>query len=210
MAKKIALIGDIVSSQKIKNRAEIQKKLKALFKNINAKSGSIESPYTITLGDEFQAVYKNPESLFKNIWEILLAVYPEKIRFSIGIGELSTPINKKQAIGMDGPAFYSARNGLEEIKQTSYTINISGDKIPNENLLRQSLYLISFLSHGWKKTRLQIIKLMYDGLTVKKIAKKIKISDKAVYKNINAGALNVVINLTNEIESVINITQKQK
>lgn len=210
MTKKIALIGDIVSSQKIKNRAEIQKKLKTLFRNINSKSGSIESPYTITLGDEFQAVYKSPENLFKNIWEILFIVYPEKIRFSIGVGELTTPINKKQAIGMDGPAFYSARNGLDEIKHTSYLINISGDNIPNKNLLKQSLFLISFLSQSWKKTRLQIIKLMYDGLTVKKIAKKIKISDKAIYKNINAGALNVVINLTNEIESLVNINQKQK
>ena len=101
----IALIGDIIESKKIQKRAEAQKKLLLQFNKINSISKTLASPYTITLGDEFQALYKKADDLFRDIWRIALLLHPERIRFSIGVGELSTKINKKQSIGMDGPAF---------------------------------------------------------------------------------------------------------
>ncbi len=42
--------------------------------------------------------------------------------------------------------------------------------------------------------------MMYEGLSAKEISKKLKISNQAVYKNINAGALDIIVNLTTEIE----------
>ncbi len=202
--EKITLIGDIVSSRRIKKRQQIQNNLNKVFKKINERGEYISSPLTITLGDEFQAVYNKADFIFKHIWQIILSIYPEKVRFSIGLGEITTALNPVQAIGMDGPAFYNARKGLDEIKQTYFQFNVTGNERTNLELIKQSLFLLSHISYNWKETRLIILSMMYDNFSVNEIAKKIKITDKAVYKNIDAGALQTVIKLTAELSKSIN------
>jgi predicted DNA-binding protein YlxM (UPF0122 family) len=49
-----------------------------------------------------------------------------------------------------------------------------------------------------------ILSMMYEHVSISEIAKEIKITDKAVYKNIDAGALQTVIKLTNELSKNIN------
>ncbi|MHB1688519.1 MAG: SatD family protein [Ignavibacteriaceae bacterium] len=207
---RIALIGDIVSSKQIKSRSLIQKNLNNLFKKLNNKDKQMASPLTITLGDEFQAIYNSADSIFYKIWQIMLAVYPEKIRFSLGIGEITTRINSKQAIGMDGPAFHYARKGLEELKASSYLLNVISDFHPYLKLVKHNLFLLSNISYNWKKTRLEILTAMYEGLSVKQISNKLKVTDKAVYKNIDAGSLFIVKELLTEVEQYFNQILKEK
>jgi hypothetical protein len=202
--KKIVLIGDIVSSKRIKNRKEIQKKLQTLFKSFNKNNKEIISPFTITLGDEFQSVFSKADNVFKYLWEILFTIYPVKVRFSFGIGDITTSINTLQAIGMDGPAFYNAREGLNELKQSAFLFNIVHSDQKKIMLIKQNLFLLSHLSAGWKESRFKILSLLYDDLPVYQIAKKMKISDKALYKNIDAGALNNIISITKIISTEMN------
>ncbi|MEX2435642.1 MAG: SatD family protein, partial [Balneolaceae bacterium] len=102
MSNKIVLIGDIVDSKKLNeaDRSSLQEDLLDLIGKINKKSESIEAPMTITLGDEFQAVYASAESILADSWNILAGIYPVSARFSIGIGNIVTPINKEQSLGM--------------------------------------------------------------------------------------------------------------
>jgi hypothetical protein len=200
--KKIVLIGDLISSRKIKKREEAQKNLLKIFNKLNKNEQEIASPLTITLGDEFQAVYAKANPIFNHIWQIILALYPEKIRFSLGVGEINTKINRKQAIGMDGPAFYNARKGLNELKHSPFIFNITADS--EIGLIRQSLFLVSHFSYDWKETRLKVLTLMNENTSVNEIAARLQITDKAVYKNIDAGGLNVVKKLLKEISEVLN------
>ncbi|MFZ0452935.1 MAG: SatD family protein [Ignavibacteriaceae bacterium] len=205
--KKIVLIGDIINSKNISQRAKIQSQLNSTFKKINIDK-LLLSPYTITLGDEFQAVYNKADSVFNHIWLISLAIYPLKIRFSIGVGDITTKINRKQAIGMDGPAFYNARNGLNELKESGFIFMINSDELASKEIIKQSLFLISHLTSGWKKSRLDILVLLNENFSIGEIAGKLKITDKAVYKNIDAGALKIIIDLIKEI--TINLNQSLK
>ena len=205
--KKIVLIGDIVDSKSISERGKIQSQLNTVFKKIN-NDKLLLSPYTITLGDEFQAVYSKADSVFNHIWQISLAIYPLKIRFSIGAGNITTKINKKQAIGMDGPAFYNARNGLNELKESGFLFTINSDELISKEIIKQSLFLISQLISGWKKSRFDILVLLNENISIGEIAKKLKITDKAVYKNIDAGALKIITDLTREITSNLNKSLK--
>ncbi len=206
--KKLVLIGDIVASKKINNRAAVQKKLNKLFDRINEGNGSLESPFTITLGDEFQAVYKNADTVFPDIWEILFLLYPEHARFSVGTGSISTKINRQQAIGMDGPAFYNAREGLNELKENFYLFGVKGEGIINSELINQILYFTSHSVEKWKSTRMKIFKFLMEGLTIKEIAKKIKITDKAVYKNIDTSGMYLIMKIFNEISAALNAAIK--
>ncbi|HSD63425.1 MAG TPA: SatD family protein [Ignavibacteriaceae bacterium] len=202
----IVLIADIVASRQIKERDKIQRDLKNLLIKINKISGSMLSPMTITLGDEFQCVYSSADEIFNHIWKILVAVYPEKIRFSYGIGLISTRINKNQAIGMDGPAFYEARTGLNQLKERNYLFNISvsGNQSENIYLIRNSLYLVSYHINNWKKNRIKIMGSLSDGMQIKTIAKNLNISEQAVYKNITSGGLDLINDLSKNISGSFN------
>jgi hypothetical protein len=206
--KKLVLIGDIVASKRIKNRKEIQKKLQNLFKSFN-NNKEIISPFTITLGDEFQAVFSKADNIFKYLWEVLFAIYPVQVRFSFGIGDITTSINTVQAIGMDGPAFYNAREGLTELKQKAFLFNLVHNDEKKIMLIKQVLFLLSHLTSGWKESRFKILSLLYDDMPVFEVAKKMKISDKAVYKNIDAGALTNIISITKIISMEINNLLKE-
>jgi hypothetical protein len=116
----IAVIGDIVGSRRISERMAFQRRLQKAVADTNILSAShTASPYTITLGDEVQAVYENADGLIHHILYLMSGISPISMRFAIGVGSLSTPINTDMAIGMDGPAFHAARDGLERFTSRS-------------------------------------------------------------------------------------------
>ena len=204
MKKSIVLIGDIISSKKIPDRQKVQEKIRGVLAKLNKENMHLISPYTITLGDEFQAVLKNARHLFGDIITILYVIFPTKIRFSIGIGDIQTPVNPNQAIGMDGTAFYNARTGIDKLKECGCLVTIVNPEDACQKLIEQSLFLVSNKIVKWKQVRLQIFLDLCKNLPVKQMAKKMSITDKAIYKNIDDGELKIIKQLFFEIESSIN------
>ena len=210
----IVLIGDLVGSKELgnKDRKKYQSVLSNEISRINEESNSIVSPLTITLGDEFQAVYKDMAALLADSWSIMAELHPVRVRFSIGIGDIYTPINSEQALGMDGPAFHSARDGMDEIKESGSTYSISLGSVENQPetsrslvaLVNHSLMFLSSEMENWKKTRFRILTMLNDGVSVKEIAEKIGISESAVYKNREEGHLNLFLDIKNSIGENIN------
>lgn len=114
----IAVIGDIKDSKKLDNRGEIQESLKDALLTVNKLyKNDIAARFVITLGDEFQGLLSNGEHLLDIINYLQQVMYPVHIRFGVGIGEIATKINPKEALGADGPAYYAARIVIEEIKE---------------------------------------------------------------------------------------------
>ncbi|WP_340105601.1 SatD family protein [Rhodohalobacter sp. 8-1] len=214
MNQHIVLIGDLIGSKELndKERERYQSILVEETNRINRESSSVVSPLTITLGDEFQAVYKDLSAVLADSWSILAALYPVGVRFSIGVGQIYTEINSEQALGMDGPAFHAARDGMDLIKESGRLYNVSlgspADQ-PDASLSLISLvnYSLQFLSNEikqWKKTRLQILVMLQEGESVKKIAEEIGISESAVYKNREDGDLNLALEMKESIGENIN------
>lgn len=204
----IALIGDIEASKELEEgkRHQIQKAFKDLFEEINDSSTALVSPYTVTLGDEFQAVFSRADELFTHAWKILAALHPVRVRFSIGVGQITTSLNRKQALGMDGPAFHLARDGIELLKESGYLFNIAVQGINNAwvRSLNNSLYLFSDQIRSWNKNRLTILYMLKTGKNYKQITKELGISEPAFYKNKDAASLDVVIELFEDISEIIN------
>lgn len=126
MGRVLAIIGDLQSSKALPNRAELQDKLAAVLAESNSRLPPL-SPWTITLGDEFQALYGTATHLFPEILAIQAALHPVGIRMALGIGILQTPINSRQAIGMDGPAFHLARNGINLLREEGDLFRVDGE-----------------------------------------------------------------------------------
>jgi len=210
--QKIVLIADIVASRKIKDRSAAQKALTAVIRQRNRKNPHLVSPYTITLGDEFQAVFNQADDLFIDVMSLILALYPEQIRFSIGVGTIDTPINRQQAIGMDGPAFYLARQGIDQLKTSDYLFTTNGLLESQQNIVNNSLFLVSHHISKWKASRLSVFRLLQQGISVANMTRKLELTDKAIYKTIDHGELKVINQLLMDIEKIINdaVAQQRK
>lgn len=201
----IALIADIVNSRELSNRMEVQELLRKTLAGLNRRTPSLVSPYTITLGDEFQALFSSAEALFPNAIEILAALYPVRIRFSFGVGTLLTRIKRREAIGMDGPAFHAARDGMEAMKTARDTTFIvrpdTDDALGLSNLL---LRLISHDIEGWNKTRLAVMQRMFSGKSLLQISGELELAYQTVHKTARSGQLRTVLASFNSISCTIN------
>lgn len=208
MSVYIVVIGDIIESKDLepKMRKQIQIRLEEHFKQMNRQSGhgQLLSPYTITLGDEFQAVYQSADHLFKDIWAIMAEIHPVRVRINISVGEITTEINREQSIGMDGPAFHIARDYIEEMKERDLLLTLSTSNKPFDRLVNSSFQILSANLRGWNKNRFLILKKRYEGIEVKQIADDLGLSDVAVYKNIRAGTLDAIQDLTGSITEMVN------
>lgn len=115
----IAIIGDLVNSKEIVERAAVQQQLNAILEKVNQDPRFmpvIRSKFTITIGDEFQALLNTADGLFEILARIELAMHPIEIRFGIGIGKILTEIGP-YSVGADGPAFWHARAAIEHIHE---------------------------------------------------------------------------------------------
>jgi hypothetical protein len=200
----IVIIGDIVASKALQRRAAFQRRLGTTLAATNRANPALASPYTITLGDEFQAVYRSADRLWLDVIEILAAIHPVEARFAVGVGELSTRLNPRQALGMDGPAFHRARAAITALKQGSARLRIAGEADEPWGLVNHTLAHLSHYIDGWSQKRLQILAGLLRGRTVRELETSLKISKVAIYKNINAAALDEVVAICQDIANALN------
>jgi hypothetical protein len=203
----IAVIGDLIDSKKIKNRFEFQMRFSKNLEAVN--QWRAESPYTLTLGDEFQALYTDAKGLFYDLFHIRECIYPVRCRFSIGIGEITTAINSKQAIGMDGPAFHQARESINHLKKTGRLLSIVGLPDKKNNLFHPAINILWESTANWNHNRLKILRMEHDQDWHEPDNYDLGISERAINKNIREGQLTDWSRLIDASETEINRLLKQ-
>lgn len=126
-------MGDIVSSSSYESRT-LHKELKEVTASCNSDlKNEILSPYTITLGDEFQGIAKSLESAIKTLFyfeeAFLKKEYHFKLHYVLHYGEIETEVNKEIAYEMMGPGLTKARELLTNKKRTRKRFEFElGDK----------------------------------------------------------------------------------
>ena len=182
----VAVIADVVDSRGIPDRQEFQRRLEALLGRISARSGrQLLSPFTLTLGDEFQAVYGGFEAVLGDAVEIIAEVYPHRLRMAFGHGPLATDLNPKAALGMDGPCFAAARELVTRLKQEQRSIiQISAGEGIDLGLENLSLRLFAGAIEGWKRSSLVVLSRLLQGASTVELVEELGISRRGVNKNI--------------------------
>ncbi|HBL83654.1 MAG: hypothetical protein A2Y17_09060 [Clostridiales bacterium GWF2_38_85] len=192
----IAIIGDIINSKKIDERNRIQEKLKKILNEINYNyPNNIVSNFMITLGDEFQGLLTLGSEIFRIISFIEMEMHPIKIRFGIGIGEITTEINRDFPLGSDGPAYYNARDMIYELKKLerkyeSYNANImiKSDIYNSETieLINSILTLCTTIKGKWTERQYEIIKCYLENDENQHLAaQSLAINQSSVNKSLN-------------------------
>ena len=114
----LALIADVIASKMVQERFNLQKQLEKTLQTMNELFGEfLASSFTLTLGDEFQALLKVDAPVFQMIDTLRSLLTPTQLRFGIGLGEIVTDIDPLQSIGADGPAYWNARAAINLVHQ---------------------------------------------------------------------------------------------
>lgn len=200
----LVLIGDLVASRHSAHRQDLQQRLKAVLQRLNQQTAGLASPYTLTLGDEFQAVFTRADTVFDDMIQILASLHPAQARFALGLGKITTELNPDQALGMDGPAFYHARDGIGKLKDSGERFTLEGLPEAWADLAGGSLSLLSNRIEKWEANRLAILHGLLVDRPVRDIARELGISEQAVYKNINNGGLKAVIQVLSALAQLLN------
>lgn len=193
-----AMIGDIKDSKKIENRRQIQERLKDVLKHVNEVYHSdIVAKFIITLGDEFQGLLESNEHLLDIIKYIQREMYPVKLRFGIGFGEINTDIFCEAAIGADGPAYYAAREMIEELREqekklkkqaADIQMSIYGTKNFDVAEINIMLALMKIIEDGWsEKQRFTIWDMAQNGGSQEECAKRMDTTQSTVARRLADG-----------------------
>lgn len=114
----LALIADVIDSKMVQERLDLQKQIEKTLQKINELfKDCLASAFTLTLGDEFQALLEVDAPVFQIIDTLRLELNPTQLRFGIGLGEIVTAIDPLQSVGADGPAYWNARAAINFVHQ---------------------------------------------------------------------------------------------
>ena len=120
----ITMIFDLKNSRKLDNRDEIQYKLIDAIKQCNHQySHIIQSPFLITIGDEWEGLLK-PNQPYESIIEFFHHTLPDGIKFytAVGIGSVTVHNYELTVNQLDGPSFYLAREAMEYAKLKNHDL----------------------------------------------------------------------------------------
>lgn len=186
----IAIIGDIVDSRHTSDRKEVQIKLKTVLGEINGTyANDIASKFMVTLGDEFQGLLKSGSPVLQILEKIEFAMHPVKLRIGIGVGSITTDIDPMMPLGADGPAYYCAREMIDELQSlekknrespSDILIKIE-DHAEISSLINTVFTLSAAIKSDWTDRQREIIHL-YGGRTQKEVANLLQINQSNVQK----------------------------
>lgn len=145
-------MGDVTGSRRHPGQI-VQTALAAIIATVNEKySSHILSPLTITLGDEFQGVVDNLDSIVSLILNMeslgRSANLPFRLHYVGVIGDIDTDINPKIAHGMLGDGLSRARDLLTQKKRRAQFQIRSTDPF-TDNTLNNGFSIAEGLTRRW-------------------------------------------------------------
>ena len=118
MPLEIILMGDIIASSDYPSATLREAFLEHIAACNHAMAAEVLSPYTVTLGDEFQGVAASLDAAMRSIFyleeHLLEGELPFQLRYVIVKGEIGTPLNREKAHTMMGAGLTRARQMLTD------------------------------------------------------------------------------------------------
>ncbi|HEM6265929.1 TPA: DNA-binding protein [Streptococcus suis] len=218
----IAIIGNIIHSKQVTQRSNTIEGLKQQLNRINHSfAQDFASPFTITKGDEFQALCKPNPYIFLMIDQIQLAFRDRlKIKFGIGLGEILTAIDSRLSIGADGPAYWEAQKALKFILDKddygSSLVAFSSEYKQIDRVINPLLTSSDFIKATWNRSQTDLFetlisqKIYQEDFTQKPIAEKMKLSQSAFTKRLKSSGIKLYLrNRQTALNLILQLSQKE-
>src|SRR4051794_24660165 len=111
------LMGDLIESEAAADVARLHMTFNRAIHHMNERTAeSLVSPLTITLGDEFQGLFKTLSGGLRTMRQLRFELLAQHVpcRFALGVARLETPVATESAWNMMGPGLAQTRAKLSE------------------------------------------------------------------------------------------------
>ena len=200
----LALIADVIDSKMVQERFNLQKQLEKTLRKMNELFGDyLASCFTLTLGDEFQALLKMDAPVFQIIDTLRSELSPTQLRFGIGLGEIVTAIDPLQSIGADGPAYWNARAAINLVHQKNdygnTQIYFSSGNDSKDLLVNALIASGEAISSGWRGSQEEILldllkRFVYsENFSQQDLAQSLDINPSALSKRLKSSSIRVYL-----------------
>lgn len=188
MKKQLCVIlGDVISSRRVKDKEAFQNKLQETCNEINTLyADDIYAEFKILKGiDEIEGVLFDLSRSYDIISAILEKLYPNLMRFVLVDDYIDTAIESRDVAKMDGPAFHKASDIMGELKKSKLIFGISIEDKAIENLISGEINLILLFKKNWSAKQHLIVKEYKETGNQHEVAKRLGITQQAVSKALN-------------------------
>ena len=200
----LALIADVIDSKMVQERFDLQKQLEKTLQTMNELFGEfLASSFTLTLGDEFQALLKADAPVFQIIDTLRSELTPTQLRFGIGLGEIVTDIDPLQSIGADGPAYWNARAAINLVHQKNdygnTQIYFSCGKEKQDFFVNALIASGEAIRSGWRGSQEEILldllkRCVYsENFSQQDLAQSLAINPSALSKRLKSSSIRVYL-----------------
>lgn len=200
----LALIADVIDSKMVQERFDLQKQLENTLQKINELfKDCLASAFTLTLGDEFQALLKVDAPVFQIIDTLRSELTPTQLRFGIGLGEIVTDIDPLQSIGADGPAYWNARAAINLVHQKNdygnTQIYFSSGKENQDFFVNSLIASGEAIRSGWRDSQEEILlnllkrSVYSESFSQQDLAQSLAINPSALSKRLKSSSVRVYL-----------------
>lgn len=187
-----ALIGDVVESRRHEDRSGLQRELTEVLARVNRRAADgLAAPFSLTAGDEVQALFRDPAAAVDAVVEIADAIFPARLAHGLGFGPLETDLGPDPAL-LDGPCFHRARAALAEARRQGSWLVASGLGAPEDAVLSALFRLLGELRARW--TELQATHVANArGRTQKDVAEALGKAESTVSESLKAAGFQAIL-----------------
>ncbi len=200
----LALIADVIDSKMVQERFDLQKQLEITLQKMNGLFADyLASCFTLTLGDEFQALLKVDAPVFQIIDTLRSELTPTQLRFGIGLGEIVTAIDPLQSIGADGPAYWNARAAINFVHQKNdygnTQIYFSSGKENQDFFVNALIASGEAIRSGWRDSQEEILlnllkrSVYSESFSQQDLAQSLAINPSALSKRLKSSSIRVYL-----------------
>jgi hypothetical protein len=181
-----ALIGDLVGSKSLSDRAGLQRRLLALLKSLNRRLGrrNLAAPLAFTAGDEFQVLLLKPEAAVTIAVALADALHPVRVTFGLGWGTLSTALGPDVG-ALDGPCFHRARAAQETAHGQGGWLVASGFGDPVDSAVSALFLLMDVIRRDWTAKQARYARAAR-GQIQREVAERFGVSPSVISESLQA------------------------
>ena len=200
----LALLADVIDSKMVQERFDLQKQVEKTLQKMNELFGDyMVSRFTLTLGDEFQALLKVDAPIFQIIDTLRSELTPTQLRFGIGLGEIVTAIDPLQSVGADGPAYWNARAAINFVHQKNdygnTQIYFSSGKENQDYFVNAFIASGEAIRSGWRESQEEILlnllkrSVYSETFSQQDLAQSLAINPSALSKRLKSSSVRVYL-----------------
>jgi len=202
-----ALTADIIGSRKLKDQGFSRNQIEKAISQLNtAREAFIVSKFCLLRGDEIQGVVFPPREAIVMVRYLRFYLRPVQIRVGIGIGDITTEIDKNNPWNMDGSSFHRAREALEEIKLSrhpaTFINSLEEDFDYNLNVI---LALMDVISNRWTDGQWEAIHAYEQMGTYQKASQVLKVRPQNVAKRCQSAHWKVFSEAEKHVQKLIDL-----